>query len=247
MLTEKDGYFYGRGTSDIKDMAAIYAQTLIRAQAGTGAARPRCDPRPHGRRGRRRRQRGPVAAGQPPSAHRCGLRDQRRRGRSGSMRDGKVYARNVQASEKVYMDLRLEVRNPGRPQLAAGEGQRDLPARRGAHAVRRVRVPASAQRGHARLLHPSRRGGARHHRRPHADGGRERRHRRHAPAVGGLGLAQPILRTTCVATRLDGGPREQRAAPDRRRERELPDAAGRAAGGGGRDHPAGRGATPPCR
>src|SRR6266540_497360 len=30
ILTEKDGYFYGRGTSDIKDMAAIFTQTLIR-------------------------------------------------------------------------------------------------------------------------------------------------------------------------------------------------------------------------
>ena len=29
------------------------------------------------------------------------------------MRDDKVYERNVEASEKVYMDLRLEVRNPG--------------------------------------------------------------------------------------------------------------------------------------
>src|SRR6266508_2762823 len=28
-LTEQDGFFYGRGTSDIKDMAAIYAQTMI--------------------------------------------------------------------------------------------------------------------------------------------------------------------------------------------------------------------------
>ena len=64
-LTEKDGYFYGRGTSDIKDMAAIYAQTVIRAQARPGAARPRRHPRPHGRRGGGRRQRSPVAAGQP--------------------------------------------------------------------------------------------------------------------------------------------------------------------------------------
>jgi acetylornithine deacetylase/succinyl-diaminopimelate desuccinylase-like protein len=29
------------------------------------------------------------------------------------MRDGKVYERNVEASEKVYMDVRLEVHNPG--------------------------------------------------------------------------------------------------------------------------------------
>ena len=29
-LTERDGYFYGRGTSDIKDMAAIFVATLIR-------------------------------------------------------------------------------------------------------------------------------------------------------------------------------------------------------------------------
>jgi len=30
VLTEKDGFFYGRGTADIKDMAAIFAQTLLR-------------------------------------------------------------------------------------------------------------------------------------------------------------------------------------------------------------------------
>src|SRR5207245_762466 len=29
-LTEKDGFFYGRGTSDIKDMAVIFAQAMIR-------------------------------------------------------------------------------------------------------------------------------------------------------------------------------------------------------------------------
>jgi hypothetical protein len=33
-LTEKDGYFYGRGTSDIKDMAAIFTTTLIRLKRG---------------------------------------------------------------------------------------------------------------------------------------------------------------------------------------------------------------------
>ncbi|MBA3497653.1 MAG: M20/M25/M40 family metallo-hydrolase [Gemmatimonadales bacterium] len=111
-LTEKDGYFYGRGTSDIKNMAALFTQTMIRLK----------------------RERVPLDRDvilaltadeeggddngvQWLLAKRRPLIDAEYviNGDGGDpvMRDGQVYARNVQASEKVYMDLRLEVRNPG--------------------------------------------------------------------------------------------------------------------------------------
>lgn len=112
VLTEKDGFFYGRGTSDIKDMAAIFAQTVIRLK----------------------REKAPLdrdiilaltadeEGGEDNGvqwllAHRHDLIDAEYaiNGDAGDpvMRDGVVFARDVEASEKVYMDLRLEVRNAG--------------------------------------------------------------------------------------------------------------------------------------
>jgi hypothetical protein len=41
------------------------------------------------------------------------------------MRKGKYVTNEVQAAEKVYQDLRLEVPQQRRPQLDAGEGQRE--------------------------------------------------------------------------------------------------------------------------
>ncbi len=111
-LTEKDGYFYGRGTSDIKDMAAIYVQTMVRLK-----------------REKVKLDRDVILAltadeeGGDDNGVQWLLANRRPlieadyviNGDGGDpvMRDGQVYARNVQASEKVYMDLRLEVRNPG--------------------------------------------------------------------------------------------------------------------------------------
>ena len=111
-LTEKGGFFYGRGTSDIKDMAAIYAQTLLRLK-----------------RDRVPLDRDVILAltadeegGDDNGVlwlleHRRALIDAAYviNGDGGDpwMREGQVYARNVQAAEKVYMDVRLEVRNPG--------------------------------------------------------------------------------------------------------------------------------------
>jgi acetylornithine deacetylase/succinyl-diaminopimelate desuccinylase-like protein len=112
VLTEKDGYFYGRGTSDIKDMAAIFTQTMIAL-----------------RRDRVPLDRDVILAltadeegGSDNGVawlleHRRPLVDAAYviNGDGGDplLRDGKVYARSVQASEKVYMDLRLEVHNAG--------------------------------------------------------------------------------------------------------------------------------------
>jgi acetylornithine deacetylase/succinyl-diaminopimelate desuccinylase-like protein len=112
VLTEKEGYFYGRGTADIKDMAAIFAQTLLRLK----------------------RERAPLdrdlilaltadEEGGDDNGVQWLLANRRElidaafgiNGDAGDpmMRDGKVVERNVEASEKVYMDVRLEVRNPG--------------------------------------------------------------------------------------------------------------------------------------
>ena len=223
-LTEKDGYFYGRGTSDIKDMAAIYAQTLIALK-----------------RDRVPLDRDVILAltadeeGGDDNGVQWLLANRRPlidaayviNGDGGDplARDGKVYARNVQASEKVYMDLRLEVHNPG--------GHSSLPVKDNAiyrlaaalTRVGRVRVPRSTQRGDARLLHPCRGGGARHDRRADADGGRERRHRRDAPAVGGVSVVQRGAPDDLRRDAAGGWPRVQRAAATCRGERQLPDAA----------------------
>jgi acetylornithine deacetylase/succinyl-diaminopimelate desuccinylase-like protein len=112
VLTEKDGFFYGRGTADIKDMAAIFAQTLLRLK-----------------RERARLDRDVIlalTAGEEGGgdngvqwllANRRALIDAAFgiNGDAGDpvMKDGRVHQRNVEASEKVYMDVRLEVHNPG--------------------------------------------------------------------------------------------------------------------------------------
>jgi acetylornithine deacetylase/succinyl-diaminopimelate desuccinylase-like protein len=111
-LTEKDGFFYGRGTSDIKDMAAIFTQTLIHLKKqGFRPDRDIILALTAGEEG------GGDNGVQWLLAHRRDLIDAAYciNGDGGDplSRDGKVYARNVQASEKVYMDLQLEVHNPG--------------------------------------------------------------------------------------------------------------------------------------
>lgn len=111
-LTEKDGYFYGRGASDIKDMAAIFTQTVI------GLRRDRVPLDRDVILALTADEEGGIDNGvEWLLANRRPLLDAAYviNGDGGDpvMRDGAVYARNVQASEKVYTDLRLEVRNPG--------------------------------------------------------------------------------------------------------------------------------------
>lgn len=204
-LTEQGGYFYGRGTSDIKDMAAIFVATLIRLK------REKAVPD--------RDIILALTAGEETGndngvrwllAHRRDLIDAEYciNGDAGDPleRDGRRVARVVQASEKVYHDLALEVRNPGGHssmpvpdnaiyRLAAGLGR--LAAYRfpaSLNDVTRVyfdrmastQTPDIAADMRALLRDP-------------LDTAAATRLSDRSP------LFNSILRTTCVATRLEGG------------------------------------------
>jgi acetylornithine deacetylase/succinyl-diaminopimelate desuccinylase-like protein len=110
-LLEKDGYFYGRGTSDDKAMAAIFVANVIRL-------------RREGYRPDRdlilaltADEEGGTANGvdfllrehRPLVAAAFGLNE----GGRGQMKNGRRIANVIQTSEKVYLSFRLEVKSPG--------------------------------------------------------------------------------------------------------------------------------------
>lgn len=204
VLTEKDGYFYGRGTSDIKDMAAIFTQTMIRLK----------------------RERVPLDRDvilaltadeeggddngvQWLLAHRRHLIDAAfcLNGDAGDPlgRDGKVTERNVEASEKVYMDVRLEVHNPG--------GHSSVPVKENAiYRLAAALTRFSAHEFPPRLNEVTRayftRAAAAE---PDTIAARMRMVGESGDTTAmrrlseGSAWLNSVLRTTCVATRLDGG------------------------------------------
>jgi acetylornithine deacetylase/succinyl-diaminopimelate desuccinylase-like protein len=203
-LTEKDAFFYGRGTSDIKDMGAIFVETLLRMKrdgyvpdrdiilALTAGEEGGAD---NGVRWLLAHRRDLIDAvycingdGGDPLAH-----------------AGKPYARNVQASEKVYMDLLLEVHNPG--------GHSSLPVKN--NAIYRLAAALTRLEGFqfpARLNEVTR---AYFERAAAAAESAEITKDMQLVAGGDtaamrrLSQSSPFfnaqLRTTCVATRLEGG------------------------------------------
>jgi acetylornithine deacetylase/succinyl-diaminopimelate desuccinylase-like protein len=204
VLTEKDGYFYGRGTSDIKDMAAIFTQTMIILKREKVAL-----------------DRDVILAltadeeGGDDNGVQWLLANRRPlieaeyviNGDGGDpvMREGKVFARNVQASEKVYMDLRLEVRNAG--------GHSSLPVKDNAiYRLSAALTRISAYDFPMRLNEVSRayftRAAAAA---PDTIAARMRMIGETGDTVAMRRLAagsawfNSVLRTTCVATRLEGG------------------------------------------
>jgi acetylornithine deacetylase/succinyl-diaminopimelate desuccinylase-like protein len=112
-LTEQDGFFYGRGTSDIKDGAAIWVATLIRLKReGYHPDRDIILA---------------LTAGEESSQDYNGVdwllanhRDLidaeyciNADAGDPEVQHGKLIARTVQASEKIFETFRLEVHNPG--------------------------------------------------------------------------------------------------------------------------------------
>src|SRR5262249_36749727 len=112
-LIEQDGFFYGRGTSDIKDGAAILVADLIRLKKeGFVPDRDLIVA---------------LTAGEESGGDYNGVQWLLTNSRDlinapycinmdagdPQIKNGRRVLRTVQASEKVYMDFQLEVRNPG--------------------------------------------------------------------------------------------------------------------------------------
>jgi len=111
VFLEKDGFYYGRGTSDDKAMASILTANLLRLKQEN--YRP---------------DRDLILAltadeeGGSFNGVEWLVKNHRdlidaelalNEGGSGQMRNGKYLINQIQASEKVYQDFRLETRNPG--------------------------------------------------------------------------------------------------------------------------------------
>jgi acetylornithine deacetylase/succinyl-diaminopimelate desuccinylase-like protein len=108
---EKDGFFYGRGTSDDKAMASQLTANLIRLrQEGFTPDRDLILALTADEEG------GNFNGVQWLLKNHRNLVDAEvalNEGGSGQMKNGKYLINEVQASEKVYQDFRLESRNPG--------------------------------------------------------------------------------------------------------------------------------------
>ena len=111
VFTERDGYFYGRGTSDDKNQAAIWIANLIRyKQEGFVPARDIVVALTADEEG------GDSNGVKWLLEHHRSLIDADyvlNEGGGGELKDGKAVAHGVQAAEKKYYSVALDVRNPG--------------------------------------------------------------------------------------------------------------------------------------
>jgi acetylornithine deacetylase/succinyl-diaminopimelate desuccinylase-like protein len=110
-FTERDGFFYGRGTTDDKAMAAIWIATLIRCrQEGFVPARDLIVALTADEEGG-----GSNGVNWLLANHRALIDAEYvlNEGGGGELKHGRAIANDVQAAEKVYYSVSLEVRNPG--------------------------------------------------------------------------------------------------------------------------------------
>ena len=203
VLTEKDGYFYGRGTGDDKAMAAIFVANLLRARAAGWVPE-------------RDLILALTADEETQSVNGVAWLLERHRdlldaeyaineGGGGALKDGKPWYVSVQAAEKVYADFSLTVTNSGghsslpRPDNAIVQLSGGL-ARLGRHAfpVRLNTVSRAYFAEMARLEEPATAAAMRalleNERDPAA-----------ARKLSVVPRFNAILRTTCTPTRLSGG------------------------------------------
>jgi acetylornithine deacetylase/succinyl-diaminopimelate desuccinylase-like protein len=113
VLVEEGGYFYGRGASDDKAHAAIFTDTMIRLKAaGTKLRRPlklaltcgeESDGAFNGAQWLSAEHKGWIGAAFALNEGSVGIRDA----------NGKQISLGMQAGEKVYQDFRIEATNPG--------------------------------------------------------------------------------------------------------------------------------------
>jgi acetylornithine deacetylase/succinyl-diaminopimelate desuccinylase-like protein len=205
VLVEEGGYFYGRGSSDDKAQAAIFTDTLIRLkQAGTKLRRPlilalTCGEETsaafNGANWLATEHKDWIDALFALNEGSVGVRDA----------NGKKVSLGIQAGEKVYQDFLLEARNPGghssRPRpdnaiysLAAALvriGQYEFPVQfsdttRAYFAETAQLTGGEAGAAMTRLI-------------AHPDDAEANAIVSKDPTL------HSMLRTTCVATRLDGG------------------------------------------
>jgi acetylornithine deacetylase/succinyl-diaminopimelate desuccinylase-like protein len=110
-FTEKDGYYYGRGTGDDKAMAAIWIANMIRMKReGYVPDRDLIVALTADEEG------GDHNGVEWLLANKRELVDAAyalNEGGGGFLKNGKPFVQNVQAAEKVYYDFTLEVRNKG--------------------------------------------------------------------------------------------------------------------------------------
>ena len=111
VFTEREGFYYGRGTSDDKAMAAIWIANLIRMrQEGFVPDRDLIVALTADEEGGEHNGVEWLLANHRPLIDAAFTLNE---GGGGYLKDGEPFVHNVQAAEKVYYDFTVEVRNKG--------------------------------------------------------------------------------------------------------------------------------------
>ena len=221
-LHEKDGYYYGRGTSDDKAMAAIFVANMLRDKKGG------CVPDRDLILALTADEEGGDANGVEwlvqtrTGTDRRGVRDQRRRRRLAAQRQAVLHTRAGGGEGRSTSRSRRRIAAGIR--IGAARRQRDLLSSPRRSCVSRASVPGAAQRRHARILRAD--GGDR----DAGDGGRDARASLanpndsvpRTPSLSEDPRYNSMLRTTCVATRLAGGHADNALPQTATANRQLP-------------------------